>query len=69
MTKKKRRLEYTITLPDHTQRVFSTKYEMRESLGISQYKIDKSLMNDNWVYEHNLKGWIKVTVKEKKNEV
>ena len=64
MTKKKRRLEYTITLPDHTQRVFSTKYEMHMTLGISHYKIDKSLRNDEWVYEHNLKGWIRVTVKE-----
>lgn len=64
MTKKKRKLEYTITLPDHTQRVFSTKYEMYMTLGISHYKIDKSLMSDEWVYEHSLKGWIKVTVKE-----
>ena len=60
----KRKLEYTITLPDHTTRVFSTKHEMRIALGISHYKIDKSLMSDEWVYEHKLKGWIRVTVKE-----
>ena len=64
MTKKKRKLEYTITLPDHTQRVFSTKYEMREALGISAWKIDKSLRDEEWVYVRQLKGWIKVTVKE-----
>ena len=64
MTKKKRKLEYTITLPDHTQRVFSTKHEMNMALGISHYKIDKSLMSDEWVYTQAVKGWIKVTVKE-----
>ena len=64
MTKKKRKLEYTITLPDHTQRVFSTKYEMRMALGIIAEKIDRSLLKEEWVYVRKLKGWIKVTVKE-----
>lgn len=64
MTKKKRGLEYTVTLPDHTQRVFSTKYEICMVLGLSHYKIDKSLMSDEWVYDKAVKGWIKVTVKE-----
>lgn len=64
MTKKKRKLEYTITLPDHTQRVFSTKYEIRIALGISAWKIDKSLREEEWVYVRQFKGYIKVTVKE-----
>lgn len=64
MTRKKRKLEYTITLPDHTQRVFNTKYEMKQSLGLSHYKIDKSLNCNEWVYDKAVKGWIKVTVKE-----
>ncbi len=61
---KKRGLEYTVTLPDHTQRVFSTKYEILKSLGLSHYKIDKSLRCNEWVYDKAVKGWIKVTVKE-----
>ena len=64
MTKKKRHLRYTVTLPDHTTRVFSTKHEIHIALGISAWKIDKSLREEEWVYEYNLKGWIKVTVKE-----
>ena len=61
---KKRKLEYTITLPDHTQRVFSTKYEIHMTFGISPYKIDKSIIADEWVYARSVKGWIKVTVRE-----
>ena len=61
---KKGKLEYTITLPDHTQRVFSTKYEIYVVFGISPYKIDKSLISNEWVYACSVKGWIKVTVKE-----
>lgn len=64
MTKKKRHLRYTITLPDHTQRVFSTKHEIHIATGVSTHKIDKSLMKDEWVYDMNVKGWIKVTVEE-----
>ncbi len=64
MTKRKKKLEYTITLPDHTQRVFSTKYEMRMTLGITAEKIDRSILKEEWVYVRALKGWIKVTVKE-----
>lgn len=60
----KRKLEYTVTLPDHTQRVFSTKYEIHIALGISAWEIDKSLRDEAWVYVRQLKGWIKVTVKE-----
>lgn len=62
--KKKRKLEYTVTLPDHAQRVFSTKHEIHTALGISAWKIDKSLREEEWVYVSQLKGWIKVTVKE-----
>lgn len=61
---KKRKLEYTVTLPDHTQRVFGTKHEIYTVLGISARKIDKSLTLNEWVYDSNVKGWIKVTVKE-----
>lgn len=61
---KKRKLEYTVTLPDHTQRVFSTKCEIYTTLGTSPYKIDKSLRDNEWVYICSIKGWIKVTVKE-----
>ena len=64
MTKKKRKLEYTVTLPDHTTRVFSTKHEIHIALGVSAWKIDKSLRDEEWVYVRQLKGWIKVTVKE-----
>lgn len=64
MTKKKRKLEYTVTLPSHAQRVFSTKYEIRVALGISAWKIDKSLREEEWVYVGQLKGWIRITVKE-----
>lgn len=64
MTKKKRKLEYTITLPDHTQRVFSTKHAIYKELGISDHKISKSLTENEWVYTQAVKGWIKVTVKE-----
>ena len=64
MTKKKRKLEYTVTLPDHTQRVFSTKQAIRMTLGITAEKVDRSLQKDEWVYVRALKGWIKVTVKE-----
>ena len=64
MTQKKRRLEYTVTLPDHTTRVFSTKHEIHIALGISAWKIDKSLRDEEWVYTRAQKGWIKVTVKE-----
>lgn len=64
MTKKKRKLEYTVTLPSHAQRMFSTKHEIHVALGISAWKIDKSLRDEEWVYVRQLKGWIKVTVKE-----
>lgn len=64
MTKKKRKLEYTITLPSRTQKVFSTKQAIHKALGISAWKIDKSLRDEEWVYVRQLKGWIKVTVKE-----
>jgi len=64
MTKKKRHLRYTVTLPDHTERVFSTKHAIYKELGISDYKITKSLMKEEWVYSSAVKGWIKVTVKE-----
>lgn len=64
MTKKKRQLRYTVTLPDHTDRVFSTKHEIHIALGISAWKIDKSLRDEEWVYARAQKGWIKVTVKE-----
>ena len=64
MTKKKRKLEYIITLPDHTQRVFSTKHAIYKELGISDHKISKSLTENEWVYTQAVKGWIKVTVKE-----
>ena len=61
---KKRKLEYTVTLPSHAQRVFSTKQGIHTALGISSWKIDKSLRDEEWVYVKQLKGWIKVTVKE-----
>ena len=61
---KKRKLEYTITLPDHTQRVFSTKHAIYKELGIWSEKIDRSIRQDEWVYARAVKGWIKVTVKE-----
>ena len=64
MTKKKRKLEYTVTLPDHTTRVFSTKHRIHVALGISAWKIDESLRDEEWVYVRQLKGWIRVTVKE-----
>ncbi len=64
MTKKKRKLEYTVTLPSHAQRAFSTKHEIHIALGISDWKIAKSLRDEEWVYVRQLKGWIKVTVKE-----
>lgn len=64
MTKKKRKLEYTVTLPDHTDRVFSTKQSIQKELGIWNEKIDRSIMKNEWVYVRALKGWIKVTVKE-----
>lgn len=64
MTKKKRQLEYTVTLPDHTTRLFHTKQQISLGLGISSHKVDKSLREDEWVYVRQLKGWIKVTVKE-----
>lgn len=64
MTKKKRKLEYTITLPDRSKRVFSTKQAIHKAFGISAWKIDKSLRDEEWVYVRQLKGWIKVTVKE-----
>lgn len=64
MTKKKRQLRYTVTLPDHTDRVFSTKHDIYKETGISDYKIQKSLTKNEWVYSSAVKGWIKVTVKE-----
>ena len=64
MAKKKRKLEYTITLPDHTTKVFSTKQAIYKELGISDHKISKSLTENEWVYTQAVKGWIKVTVKE-----
>lgn len=64
MTKKKRKLEYTITLPDHTQRVFSTKQEIYKELGVWNEKINRSINENEWVYTRAQKGWIKVTVKE-----
>ena len=64
MTKKKRKLEYTITLPDHTDRVFSTKQAIYKELGVWSEKIDRSINKNEWVYVRALRGWIKVTVKE-----
>ena len=64
MTRKKRQLRYTVTLPDHTQRVFSTKQAIHKELGILDYKVTKSLREDEWVYAPSVRGWIKVTVKE-----
>lgn len=64
MTRKKRHLRYTVTLPDHTDRVFSTKHAIYKELGILDYKVTKSLREDEWVYAPSVRGYIKVTVKE-----
>lgn len=64
MTKKKRGLKYTVTLPDHTQIVFSTKQEIYKELGIWNEKINRSINKNEWVYIRAQRGWIKVTVKE-----
>lgn len=64
MSKKKRQLRYTVTLPDHSERVFRTKKAIYDELGILSCKIDKSIMKDEWVYARSVKGWIKATVKE-----
>lgn len=64
MSKKKRDLEYTVTLPDHTTRLFSTKYAIYKELGIVSVKIDRSIMKNEWVYARSVKGWIKVTIRE-----
>ena len=64
MTKKKRHLRYTVTLPDHTDRVFSTKQEIYRELGIWNEKINRSIIKNEWVYARSVRGWIKVTVKE-----
>lgn len=64
MTKKKRQLRYTVTLPDHTTKVFSTKQAIYKELGIWSEKIDRSIRQNEWVYTRAQKGWIKVIVKE-----
>ena len=68
MTKKKRQLNYTVTLPDHTQRVFHTKLAIHKELGISHFKVDKAVMSDEWIYVKSQKGWIRITVKEEEND-